>query len=236
MPVWAQYGGTQTVDDTMRVPTKFHVFRVGNGQRIVASRIGADSLVVTGSGLVSSKFAVGTTDTTGTAGLKVYRNSADSNPVAYIHQDNASAIGATLQIDNDASESEVPSLQIMSADGYSKFNLLSKYKDTTAAGDTIDIPSNIGFAPSDDLAAFGQATVMYREGSITNDNGVAFLIYGAHKNGGNPVFRSSEIIADTDAQLTLFYNDTTARFAIKSASTNIRMVKIIAWEAASGGP
>lgn len=43
---FAQIGGTQAVDDTMRLANKFAVYKVDKGQRLDASTILVDSLIV----------------------------------------------------------------------------------------------------------------------------------------------------------------------------------------------
>ena len=45
-PLFAQIGGTQAVDDTMRLANKFSVYKIDKGQRLDASKIILDSLIV----------------------------------------------------------------------------------------------------------------------------------------------------------------------------------------------
>jgi len=45
-PLFAQIGGAQAVDDTMRLADKFSVYKIDKGQRLDASTIILDSLIV----------------------------------------------------------------------------------------------------------------------------------------------------------------------------------------------
>ena len=47
VPAWAQYGGTQAVTDTMRLPAKFHAYKLTAGQRLIFTSINGDTCVVT---------------------------------------------------------------------------------------------------------------------------------------------------------------------------------------------